>query len=299
MPSSAPFELGREYDRQTELHDVYGGQRYGGISTPKRFPFIFLFSGAQGANYGYADEELADGDLIYYGEGASGPMQMIGGHRAIRYHVEEDRTLHLFKAVRTRIWQYAGEFAYVEHEIRPDAPGEDQKRRDAIVFRLRPVGPDGHSDSDDVADAVAAVTAIARGRGYSSRLSPAERKAIELRGMDLAIAHFESLGFDVDDVSSNQSYDLRCTSDETHIDVEVKGTTTSGEVVLLTANEVQHALSSYPNTALAIVQGIVLDRSGATPSARGGLLEVRSPWRPLDTDLRPIAYRYQPTDVAE
>ena len=77
------------------------------------------------------------------------------------------------------------------------------------------------------------------------------------------------------------------------VDVEVKGTTTVGETVLLTFNEVQHALTTYPRTALAVVRGIALHNAGTTsPTATGGALEIHQPWRPLDVDLRPLGYTY-------
>jgi Domain of unknown function (DUF3883) len=113
--------------------------------------------------------------------------------------------------------------------------------------------------------------------------------------MAAATAHFKSLGFAVQDVSASQPYDLRCTKNEERLDVEVKGTTTAGDTVLLTVNEVQHALTTYPRTALAIVRGIALHGTGSrNPHATGGTLEAHVPWRPLDTDLKPVGYTYTP-----
>jgi hypothetical protein len=68
---TAPFELGRIYNLQQEIHGVYGGQKYGGIATPTAHPFVLIFSGDEDAAFGYADEELPDGGLIYFGEGSS------------------------------------------------------------------------------------------------------------------------------------------------------------------------------------------------------------------------------------
>jgi hypothetical protein len=41
------FEVGRVYNRRLEIHQPYGGQRQGGISTPRDWPFIFLFTGEE------------------------------------------------------------------------------------------------------------------------------------------------------------------------------------------------------------------------------------------------------------
>jgi len=42
------FEVGRVYNRRLDIHEPYGGQRYGGISTPRNRPSIFLFTGESG-----------------------------------------------------------------------------------------------------------------------------------------------------------------------------------------------------------------------------------------------------------
>ena len=48
------FIIGASYKR-SEIHDEWGGQRQGGISTPKDYPVIFLFSTARGNEYGYEE----------------------------------------------------------------------------------------------------------------------------------------------------------------------------------------------------------------------------------------------------
>lgn len=219
-------------------------------------------------------------------------MRMIKGNRAIRDHAATGRTIHLFKKVRDGYAQYAGQYEYDGHEIRPDTPDVDGNLRDGIAFKLRPL-PTGPVTAPEVADAVDAVKGIAKGQGFSQRMKAPDRKALELRAMQLARAHFEALGFTVEDVSATQPYDFRCTSASARVDVEVKGATTAGETVLLTPNEVQHALTKFPNTALAVVRGITLQDAGTdSPHASGGTLDVHQPWRPLDIDLKPLGYTY-------
>jgi hypothetical protein len=75
-------ELGQSYKR-TDLHKQYGGQRQGGISTPRRWPFLFLFTGKSGSHFGYEDN-WHDGLFLYTGEGQSGDMQFRAGNKAIR-----------------------------------------------------------------------------------------------------------------------------------------------------------------------------------------------------------------------
>jgi hypothetical protein len=292
--ATSPFELGRIYNRQQEIHGVYGGQKYGGISTPSEYPLVFIFSGDEGEAFGYADEDLPNGGVLYYGEGQAGDMQMVKGNRAIRDHAADGKTLHLFKKVRDGFAQYAGEFEYEAHELRPNTPDRDGNLRTAIAFRLRPKAPvAGPGVPPEIADAIDAVAGMARGRGFSQRLKAADRKAIEVRAMALATQHFKRLGFKVKDVSSNHPYDLRCVKGADRVDVEVKGTTTAGETILLTPNEVQHALTTYPRTALAVARDVELADAGtSSPKASEGTLEVHAPWRPLDVDLKPVGYTY-------
>ena len=49
------FVQGQVY-RRRDLHDQYGGQQQGGISTPANYPIILLFTCESGQQYGYADD---------------------------------------------------------------------------------------------------------------------------------------------------------------------------------------------------------------------------------------------------
>ena len=73
------FEIGKVYNRQSEIHSIYGGQRQGGISTPSKFPMIFIFTGDSGHEYGYKDEFKENGIFWYTGEGQTGDMKMTRG----------------------------------------------------------------------------------------------------------------------------------------------------------------------------------------------------------------------------
>lgn len=107
---------------------------------------------------------------------------------------------------------------------------------------------------------------------------PILRRRLELHGMRRARAHFESLGYTVSDVSSNCSYDLRCTRDAGVLHVEVKATTTSGESILLTPNEVAFAREHAPNMALFIVHSIRVSRDSEGLTLLGGVDNVILPW---------------------
>jgi 5-methylcytosine-specific restriction protein A len=59
------LQPGRVYQRK-DLHAYFGGQRQGGIVTPKARPVILLFSSPKGEAYGYREEER--GPYLYVGE---------------------------------------------------------------------------------------------------------------------------------------------------------------------------------------------------------------------------------------
>jgi 5-methylcytosine-specific restriction protein A len=94
------FEPGESYSRVHQIHDVYGGQRQGGISTPKSVPLIFLFTGETGGQYGYQDGPRDDGIFAYTGEGQLGDMEFARGNLPVRDHIANGRDLLLFQQLR-------------------------------------------------------------------------------------------------------------------------------------------------------------------------------------------------------
>lgn len=130
------FENGNLY-RRRELHEKYGGQQQGGISTPSRFNFIMLFTSDRGKEHGYSDHWTDDGIFHYTGEGQHGDMDFVRGNLAIRDHVKNGKELYLFKYVKDKpgFVRLVGRFEYRDHhfEQRPDS---DNRMRKAIVFEL-------------------------------------------------------------------------------------------------------------------------------------------------------------------
>lgn len=103
------------------------------------------------------------------------------------------------------------------------------------------------------------------------------RQAVELRAVEEATRHWESKGWEVEDVGAVESYDLRCLKDGRELHVEVKGTSGPGSRVILTRNEVNHA-REYPQVALFILQEIDVNRDGEIPTASGGTQLIFNPW---------------------
>lgn len=152
--TSGPFVVGKTYKR-TDIHDEYGGKRQSGIAPCSEYPFVLIFTGERGEEFGYEDEFLDDGTFIYTGEGQEGDMTWDHGNRAIRDHKEEGRQLHLFENQDNGYVTYVGEYEYedAKWEELPDKNGE---MRDAIRFRLVPAGGReidiGTDDPDELAE---------------------------------------------------------------------------------------------------------------------------------------------------
>jgi 5-methylcytosine-specific restriction protein A len=134
-----PFQIGRVYQRRRELHEPFGGQWQGGISTPASWPLIFLFTGASGEQYGYRDGWDKNGVYLYTGEGQIGDMQFTHGNLAIRDHTANGKDLLLFQLLgHGQGCRYLGAFACAGWEYR-GAPDRDGHSRQVIVFQLLPL----------------------------------------------------------------------------------------------------------------------------------------------------------------
>lgn len=142
---------------------------------------------------------------------------------------------------------------------------------------------------DAVADA-AGVHRSRRGQGFAT--DQQVKAALEARAMNHAYEYF-SRSWIVEDVHSNSSFDLRCIRDGVEMHVEVKGTTTAGDDVLLTPNEVQHA-RTFGRVVLYVVTDIeIVRKTDGTVEARGGHPVILDRWLIEDGDLKPVGFRYR------
>jgi 5-methylcytosine-specific restriction protein A len=133
--------MGGHYVRK-ELHNQFRGGRQSGISSPKGEDFVFIFTGPSGEKYGYEDEFLDDGTLLYFGQGVRGDMEFTknNGNTKIRDHKERGYELYVFEETsESGVMCYVGEYEYVDHDW-VTAPDRDGNDREAIRFRLEPKG---------------------------------------------------------------------------------------------------------------------------------------------------------------
>ena len=135
-----PYEVGALYNRRTQIHGLLGGQRQGGISTPRDARVVIAFTGEAGTAHGYHDKWDEEGVFHYFGEGQSGDMTFTGGNRAIDRHVEDGKKLIVFQSMgHGKPYRYLGEFVRVSSYMKPDTPATRGPNRNAIVFKLAPV----------------------------------------------------------------------------------------------------------------------------------------------------------------
>ncbi|MBO8129620.1 MAG: NUDIX domain-containing protein [Peptococcaceae bacterium] len=138
MPNPDPytyFQIGSLYKRK-DIHDLFGGQRQGGISTPSRHPVIFLFSSKRGEEFGYQDGWKDDGLYYYTGEGQVGDMTFTRGNLAIKNHLKDGKDLFLFET-EGDLRRFIGRMSFVGYEevTIPDIKGNLRK---GILFKLIP-----------------------------------------------------------------------------------------------------------------------------------------------------------------
>jgi len=155
------------------------------------------------------------------------------------------------------------------------------------------------SESPEHQEVIAAI-AQAAGRDLTgprrqgrSRLPQAHKKVIEEHAVEVAMNQLEKKGFtNIKDVGKNHSYDIAAKLNGVDFYIEVKGTISLGEKVVLTKNEVLLHRQEHPNNALIVVSQIDLDRS-EPPSAKGGKVLFISPWEIDDSDLEALGYDYR------
>jgi hypothetical protein len=149
-----PFEVGALYSRREQIHGLLGGQRQGGISTPADSPYVILFTGEAGKQYGYHDFWDENNVLHYYGEGQRGDMKFSGGNLAIRAHLGNGKRLLLFQMMgHGRPYRFLGEFQFLNAYEKAGVPDTDNVLRKALVFMLQPVEAAFEPFQKSIADA--------------------------------------------------------------------------------------------------------------------------------------------------
>lgn len=121
------------------------------------------------------------------------------------------------------------------------------------------------------------------GTGYES--DPKIRKDVEQHAVKRACSFYEKRGYSV--IEKGKPYDLLCEKPGEVIHVEVKGSRSTLDAILVTTNEIKDARNIGWRSDLFLVDNIVLE------STDSGRCRLKSNWVPEDNDLTPMQYRYK------
>ena len=133
-----PFIPNHIYKRSA-IHDQYGGNRQGGIAPSAKFPFIFIFSGKSGAQYGYKDGWDNPNVFSYTGEGQVGDMQLIRGNLALKEHLNKGKKVFLFEYERVGFVKFVSELEFFDVDYF-DTPDINNNNRIGLRFFFRRKG---------------------------------------------------------------------------------------------------------------------------------------------------------------
>ena len=126
---------GKEYKRK-ELHDFFGGQRQGGIATPKEHPYIFIISSKRGKDHGYIDGWIDKNKFFLYTcEGQNGDMDFKSGNKAIRDHCENGKKVLLFEETKKTFIELKAELKLIDYSF-IQTLDSGNKNRKAIQFKF-------------------------------------------------------------------------------------------------------------------------------------------------------------------
>ncbi|HET6994533.1 MAG TPA: HNH endonuclease [Chitinophagaceae bacterium] len=133
-----PFIPNHIYKR-SDIHDNYGGNRQGGIAPSAKLPFIFIFSGKSGAQYGYKDGWDNPNIFSYTGEGQVGDMRFIKGNLALKDHINNGKRVFLFEYERTGYVKFISEMEFYDIGYF-DTPDINKNTRVGIRFFFKRKG---------------------------------------------------------------------------------------------------------------------------------------------------------------
>lgn len=184
-PSPTLLERRAIYRRQ-DLHEQLGGQGQGGISTPAKRPYILLFTGEKGRQYGYEDGWESDGTFHYTGEGQVGDMKMRAGNAAIAQHSGLGKDLELFETLEGGYVRYVGRMICAGFDYVPGMKDRLGETRTGIVFKL--VAGEASEDSVSLGTQDQAGKVAPPSARPSKVRSLAQLRAVALKAAELPVS---------------------------------------------------------------------------------------------------------------
>lgn len=180
---------------------------------------------------------------------------------------------------------YAGLRNFAMHGDHLPSPSDAAASRNSTLITRRgkfDVDTEDPSESDDNPTGDTAASPY--------MTDPEKRTAIEHAAVEHAKKYYLDKGFTVEE--KGKPYDLLCQKGELVVHVEVKGTTGTGDTVILTKNEVMDARDPAWRSDLYLVHGIELRLSNTGWIGIGGTAEHIESWSPEDEDLDATQFDY-------
>jgi hypothetical protein len=138
-----------------------------------------------------------------------------------------------------------------------------------------------------------AASAQEQSAGFQS--NPAIRRAVEAYSMKMALALLNSKGYkNITDTSLSNPYDYTCEKDGQEFFIEVKGTQTAGNTIMLTRNEVENVRKNPKSCVLILVHSVTVSGKNLI-KVSGGTTEVREDWKLRPEELKPTQYVWKVT----
>jgi len=117
------------------------------------------------------------------------------------------------------------------------------------------------------------------------------RLMIESHAMNVCKQYYLNKGYKVEDVSATHSCDFIITKNGENRFIEVKGTQTSGNTIILTKNEVSLSREQGGNMILFIVHSIAMNKRSVKKNS--GVISIIDPWIVSEEKLTPISFTYK------
>lgn len=145
------------------------------------------------------------------------------------------------------------------------------------------------SREDEIQEDILTAEHSSGGQGFQSDVEV--RLMIESHAMDICKKHYSDKKYVVEDVSANCPYDFIIKKNGLSRFVEVKGTQTKGDTIILTKNEVELSRTQGNSMALFIVHSIVMNKK--TVKKGSGVVSIIEPWKVSNDRLTPISFTYR------
>ena len=124
-------------------------------------------------------------------------------------------------------------------------------------------------------------------------ISPEIRRAIDVYAMRKAEEYFRSAGYETKDVHKNRPFDLLCSRGSVRLFVEVKGTRSKEEQVILTSGEVKFAKKDPMHMVLYVQRLVRVTYGNGQPVVSGDKRLVKRQWTVDERSLEPLCFTYK------